>query len=181
MKEESSFILQRFRRKKTQAFASIFLFSSSLSLAQCPYFHNYFHNFLAYFALRNGKKRNGRKRKILIHAAGRASSTFPLKRPLNHNLFGPSFHCISLKMIYALFVAENFRSEIASESSRESSVENRGAENRIRIKISPTNSRIFLSSSNFTRISFENGNTRRTLEFFSNLFSIYHETKKKEE
>lgn len=115
MKEESSFILQRFRRKKTQAFASIFLFSSSLSLAQCPYFHNYFHNFLAYFALRNGKKRNGRKRKILIHAAGRASSTFPLKRPLNHNLFGPSFHCISLKMIYALFVAENFRSEIASE------------------------------------------------------------------
>lgn len=52
---------------------------------------------------------------ILIHAAGRASSTFPLKRPLNHNLFGPSFHCISLKMIYALFVAENFRSEIASE------------------------------------------------------------------
>lgn len=82
-------------------------------------------------------------------------------------------------MIYALFVAENFRSEIASESSRESSVENRGAENRIRIKISPTNSQIFLSSSNFTRISFENGNTRKTLEFFSNLFSIYHETKKK--
>lgn len=81
-------------------------FFSSLSLAQSPYFHNYFHNFLAYFALRNGKKRW--KKKGSSSAAGRAGSTFPLKRPLNHNLFGPSFHCISLKMIHALFATENF-------------------------------------------------------------------------
>lgn len=81
-------------------------FFSSLSLAQSPYFHNYFHNFLAYFALRNGKKRWKKKRSS--SAAGRAGSTFPLKRPLNHNLFGPSFHRISLKMIHALFAAENF-------------------------------------------------------------------------
>lgn len=90
------------KKKKNLSIYIDFSFRPS-SLAQCPYFHNYFHNFLAIYFVRHVMERNvGRKRDPF--AGGRASSTFPLKRPLNHNLFGPSFHCISLKMIYALFV-----------------------------------------------------------------------------